>query len=98
MNSARLVRAAFWALWAASVLLAAYDLCLLRFGVGWIFPDDGFPRASLRGEARLAGAAGLSAALGLALASFVIGKWSRKWQRLGYLTLAVLLFYWAVAP
>ena len=97
MKSEGLVRASFWTLWAATVVCTAYGVCAGCFGIGLILPDDGFPQPSPRGEIQIAIAVDFIAIAGLALSSLLVGKWSPRLQRLGYITVLVLAGYWTVS-
>ena len=91
----RLVRTLFWTLWGITVAATTYALCVELFGIG-LFLDDPAPKLHMRGEAHLAGAVASFAALGLLVATILIGRWSYALRRLGIASLLFFLFYLAI--
>ncbi len=90
----RLVRTLFWTLWVMTAALTLYAWGVASFGIGMFLQDAPWvPKLHMRAEVRIAETLSLVTAIGLAMITAIIGRWSRPLSRLGLVPLALWFLY-----
>jgi hypothetical protein len=79
-----------------TIALTGYALAIESFGIGLFLQNDPAPKLHMRGEAYVIGSLSCYSALGLGIASILIGHWSIELRRMGYIAIAFWLFYLSI--